>query len=537
MTTQNIDEKNCDGAELTAPSYEVETHEKLGSSSTETITSQDADVTSKNHRDIFDDLESLGRTLHEVTPSEILLTSLPVRKPKKDEWVRCHPTIKTPANIYEASESRETYLILPAVLDVNVYDGAEASQGCKLGYHEAGEEKELDWDPSMGVSPELSTIDIFDTHCGDSYLSKEGEPSYEPRLLAFLTDLAGLCDRVSARLDTELQNRSKSVLPDLPPELAATVTGKWYAGLAVDTDPAHVDERTKWCHDEEKEAEELTKYFAEGSPKERAAELTKQRDQTLILKESLETLAQAYSNDGCRLILDLRAKAKDTQKAAEIAAKMSLKIAVLDRVGSEIWLALWDVARTYSTETAYPDHEFPHVGDGARCVLCQQELGQEGKIRLKSFDDFVKAEASNVAKEVKDKLTSALADLPEMTEELMLSKAVQAGVSEENQKLLGEILRDLAARRAKLIEDTEPDEEAEAEPDTKSFVQGLKELAELQETKAKEFTESFSLEERTRKEQRKSELAAIKWISDQKPGIKAELKRKKQVGGQKNSGA
>jgi ABC-type Mn2+/Zn2+ transport system ATPase subunit len=415
-------------------------------------------------------------------------------------------------------------------LHPNVYDGTEVPQSCQIGYREADAEKELAWDPAMGVASELSTIDIFDTHCGDSYLSKEGEPSYEPRLLAFLTDLAGLSDRVSARLDTELQKRSESSLRELPPELAATVTGKWYARIAAETDQAQVDERTKWGDDEEKEAEELTKYFAERSPKERSAELTKQREQTLSLQESLEALEQAYSNGGCGVILDLRERSKEAQKAAELAAKMGLKDAVLDGVGSETWLALWEVARTYSTETAYPDHGFPHVRDGARCVLCQQELGEEGKSRLQSFDTFVKAEASNAAKEAKDKLVSALAKLPEIAEELRLSKATQAGVSEENQTLLGEILREFAARRVQLIEDTVPNEGLGAEPDAEGFIQGLNELAEAQETKAKEFTESFNLEERTRKEQRKSELAAMKWISVQKPGIEAEIKRKKQVG-------
>lgn len=113
--------ENGDGAELTAPSAAGEPIAKSEPQTAAEFTADPENVTSekqaKKKGDIFDDLASLGRTLEEITPSEKLLTMLSVRKPEKDEWVRSHLTIATPINIYEPSNSREIYLILPAALE------------------------------------------------------------------------------------------------------------------------------------------------------------------------------------------------------------------------------------------------------------------------------------------------------------------------------------------------------------------------------------------------------------------------------------
>jgi len=57
------------------------------------------------------------RSLACIVASESVLTVLEVRKPKKDEWVRCNETIATAVNIYETTDTRETFLILPDALE------------------------------------------------------------------------------------------------------------------------------------------------------------------------------------------------------------------------------------------------------------------------------------------------------------------------------------------------------------------------------------------------------------------------------------
>jgi hypothetical protein len=84
---------------------------------------------------------------------------------------------------------------------------------------------------------------------------------------------------------------------------------------------------------------------------------------------------------------------RDTLKALEEAAAIlarSFESEPLAGVGSSPWKTLWDSARRFSEENAYPQKEFPVLDEDSRCVLCQQTLEEEGRQRLLRFDRFVK---------------------------------------------------------------------------------------------------------------------------------------------------
>jgi hypothetical protein len=108
--------KKCDGAELTAPSMEGNRVDENQPTSAENGIQNTEDVTPKKH-DIFDDLAALGRPLDEIIASEKLLTALPVRKPKREEWIRVHQTLHARVYVYEAKDERSWYVVLPNVVE------------------------------------------------------------------------------------------------------------------------------------------------------------------------------------------------------------------------------------------------------------------------------------------------------------------------------------------------------------------------------------------------------------------------------------
>ena len=75
-------------------------------------------------------------------------------------------------------------------------------------------------------------------------------------------------------------------------------------------------------------------------------------------------------------------------------------------VGSDTWRCLWEAARSYSDEVAYPARRFPAPVDDELCVLCQQPLDDGAKYRQSSFETFVKGAAQkaaeNTAREFRD---------------------------------------------------------------------------------------------------------------------------------------
>jgi wobble nucleotide-excising tRNase len=61
----------------------------------------------------------------------------------------------------------------------------------------------------------------------------------------------------------------------------------------------------------------------------------------------------------------------------------------LQGTGNDSWTALWEAARHFSQEEAYPAKTFPVMDEGAQCVLCQQNLDHAASQRLRQFEEFV----------------------------------------------------------------------------------------------------------------------------------------------------
>ena len=61
----------------------------------------------------------------------------------------------------------------------------------------------------------------------------------------------------------------------------------------------------------------------------------------------------------------------------------------LHNTGSQAWRRLWNAAKSFSERDAYPDRPFPVTDAESRCVLCQQELADEGAKRFRQFHEFL----------------------------------------------------------------------------------------------------------------------------------------------------
>lgn len=410
----------------------------------------------------------------------------------------------------------------------NVFDGAAEPQSCAITFRGVSGEQTAQWNSETGVIPELSTIDIFDTLCGHSYLASEGAPTYEPRILAFLSQLAALCDQVAAKFTSAIAAKAKA-LPALPNTYERTAAGKWYVGLNAQTQQAAVDENCAWGEVEAEELAGLAKYLAERSPKDRAKEFDTKKSFIEGLITSLAEHCATFSDESCKELMGLRKTAQEKQQTSELAAKVSLQSAVLEGVGTEQWLALWEIARSYSTEIAYAEHPFPNVGDNARCVLCHQELSPEAKQRLESFDDYVANEAATAAKSAKaalDKAIKALSALPD--DETLVAKGAGAGLDQAAIDALKGVYALLRARRALLVADAVVEQFGDA-PNTEEWVTAARVISSGYAAQSKQFIEGFNEEDRKAKTARQNELLARKWIHEQKSAVEAEVKRLAQV--------
>ncbi|MEP0171826.1 hypothetical protein [Marinobacter sp.] len=77
------------------------------------------------------------------------------------------------------------------------------------------------------------------------------------------------------------------------------------------------------------------------------------------MSTKLEELAEASSPASATQLAGLAEDLATKSEAAKLAAQDLSKDEPLSGIGSATWHTLWKAARAYSTEEAYPEHDFP----------------------------------------------------------------------------------------------------------------------------------------------------------------------------------
>ncbi|WP_200808715.1 AAA family ATPase [Tistlia consotensis] len=227
--------------------------------------------------------------------------------------------------------------------------------------------------------------------------------------LSILANLAQACQDVKARLTAEInaiEAQTPAVLakPECKPN---TAVGKLIALLSEKTLPEKVEKLAGLNKSEEERLRTLTSDLA-ADPIRLARQL---KLQVAHLKAAIVRLEQlsVVTTEETQVMLGEAHKRLTVAKAAAAAASANLFSGEpLPDIGSDVWKALWQAARTYSIEVAYPTRTFPVTGPEARCVLCQQPLSEEASRRLGSFEEFVKNESERQEQEATEAYNDAL---------------------------------------------------------------------------------------------------------------------------------
>lgn len=240
------------------------------------------------------------------------------------------------------------------------------------------------------ADPLVRQMHFYDEHCGDVYLNRKSVITYRPSALVLLDGLIEMCDRLRKAIADRLRdNHLRAINLELP---AGTEAARFISTLTGDTTEAAIDAATQ-------PDPEATQKWADA-----LAEVARLEGSNAAAERSrLSTLAQAATALSSLLtaaVGELGTDALDAA-AAELEEARSLReVAVLAAsadfsqelpgVGSETWRRLWFAARDYSTTVAYHGEPFPVTHEAARCPLCQQELGESARDRLRRFDEYMR---------------------------------------------------------------------------------------------------------------------------------------------------
>ncbi len=404
-----------------------------------------------------------------------------------------------------------------------------AIRQCAIVYSVDGNEQSKTWLANSADIPELESVDIFDGDAAGFYLSDETEVSYRPQVLALFERLASVCERMRSKLQYE-QDQLVKKLPALPPAYTETSAGKTYRTLSQGMSEAALKPVIEWSHEDQNSLEHLTERLKTGNPLVLAKQKQAKKRQIDEILSAISNAAKAVSEKACKRLQVLGRLAGEKRRQATEAASANTSSAKLGGIGTDTWIALWEAAKAYSMETAYPDRGYPFTEDDARCVLCHQILGVEAKIRLQDFEAYVQSKMESEAKQAEEAYRRSIEALPGSPSEQQLQASCQAaGLNEENWleqvsgfwKKFGAI-RD-RCKTAGLTEDIrglqEPTELSTA----------LRQLSDTLEAEAAQHSADATAFDRTQATKQKVELEAKRWTTQQAVAILAEVLRLSQV--------
>ena len=420
---------------------------------------------------------------------------------------------------------------VPGILYGNVYRSEHVPQKCRICYKLNNSEViPCDWVASCGRVLELQSVNIYDIHCGKVYVEGKPEVGYEPPELLLFDKLIEVCDKVSAKIDENIEKNSRAYHSTLPAQYTTTSYGLWYSTISLLTTNMEIDEKTRWTENDEKRATELQHRLAEKDPAERARQIRIHKTNLDLLINDIKNFLNNLSNEPCIVVFKLKKDADEKDIVAKATANEVFRKAPLKGIGSEIWKLFWEKAREYSEKQAYKDKIFPFTDENARCVLCQQVLSEEARERMISFEDYIKGEMQKAAESAKKSFEDAIIDIGEIqSTENLRQRLTASGIIEENDVTSIETLFEALHERKKQIIEIDSIDKFTPLPDTSELLKRLGESSTQYESSAIQFESDAEKDNRPEIEQEFTELQAQKWVSEQKKQIIEEIKRHKRL--------
>ena len=300
----------------------------------------------------------------------------------------------------------------------NIYATKLGPQKARIDFTVNGQNRDAAWTGDAAADPLLSSVSVFDSRTASVHADQTNDVAYTPFPMKVLEGLAQAAQEIKSRLTNEIKALEQQTPAALrqPGCSAETAVGQLITKLSGSTEPETV--RTL-AHLSDKETARLASLRADlaDDPAKAARRLQALRTRLETAAASITALTVAASDEKAEALAALHVAHQTAAAAAATAATDLFAAEPLPQVGSEVWRALWEAARTYSEQQAYPGRPFPVTGDAARCVLCQQELDAEASTRLRSFEAFIKDQSKREEERARETYqteheTLAKADIP-----------------------------------------------------------------------------------------------------------------------------
>lgn len=269
----------------------------------------------------------------------------------------------------------------------------------------------------------VSRVSVFDTQCAAVYLTEKTDVAFRPFGLDLFDKLVKACKAVRTKLESEQRALGANALTAVQMTIPeGTAVAKFLANVSSLTKPEAVRALAQLSPEEEARLALLEKSLLDlqaNDPEKLIRQLTVRAGRVQALVRHLKEVEAALSDNTLKAVFDARTEGRRKSEEAKRLREATFPQGLLQGTGADAWTALWESARRFSQEQAYPDKPFPVIHDGAQCVLCQQDLDHAAAHRLKQFEDFVASTVERELRRIRDTFTrqrKAFTDLKTTTE-------------------------------------------------------------------------------------------------------------------------
>lgn len=302
----------------------------------------------------------------------------------------------------------------------NIYEESKGANPAKATFTvkiDDNPAQPIQWEDGKTAPECLANIAVFDRKTARVYVDEANAVSYIPYGLDVFTKMASLCRSLRLRIQAALD-----ALPPIP-QVVADLVGpdKAIKSLSIKTTAEELDKLTPFNKADEIRLSELTKTVADykaNDPTKKAQALRREKGRIDGLRKELYAIANALSSKAVSAFKKVSSSAVAANKAAEIASKRAFSQEPLHGTGSDSWRLMFESAKRFSEEQAYPGEKFPVTDEKSLCVLCQQPLDTDAKDRMNRFWKFIEDDTARIAKERTKSLNTTIATLKNLNLDL-----------------------------------------------------------------------------------------------------------------------
>lgn len=259
-----------------------------------------------------------------------------------------------------------------------------------------GEDVAIEWSAGAPASELLAEIAVFDSHCARVFLDEANEVTYLPYGMDIFGRLAQLC----TSLKKKLQLRLGGLTLTLPQGLQfrdSTEACAFVRSLSDKTDIPQLERLITMSDADRSRLQNLKTVVASAKanpPKQKATELRRKKRRLENIAAAFVAIESGLADSTTASIRDFVNAATTAAEAERLASTEAFRDDPVSGTGREAWRLLFNAAKAFSEQHAYPGRAFPVISEGAVCVLCQQVLQPEASDRLTRFQKFVLDDAA-----------------------------------------------------------------------------------------------------------------------------------------------